>query len=154
MAGKFGLHGRSVLLALLMAGEGLGLLAFYGMGTVGPAIAMMLVFGLFTHMSCGAIYALSPFIDRKALGGVSGIIGAGGNVGGVAAGFLLQGDGQPAAVAVHPGLRRAGDGRLRPGRALLGREEGGGTAAVRRGGGTPLRRRRRRRDAGRRLTQT
>ncbi len=93
MAGKFGLHGRSGLLALLMAGEGLGLLAFYGVGTVGPAIAMMLVFGLFTHMSCGAIYALSPFIDRKALGGVSGIIGAGGNVGGVAAGFLLKATG-------------------------------------------------------------
>ncbi len=32
-----------------------------------------------------------PFIDRKALGGVAGIIGAGGNVGAVAAGFLLKG---------------------------------------------------------------
>ncbi len=90
VAGKFGLHGRSILLAVLMAGEGLGLLGFYGMETVYPAVVMMLVFGLFTHMSCGSIYALSPFIDRKALGGVSGIIGAGGNIGGVAAGFLLK----------------------------------------------------------------
>jgi NNP family nitrate/nitrite transporter-like MFS transporter len=32
-----------------------------------------------------------PFIDRKALGGVAGIIGAGGNVGAVAAGFLMKG---------------------------------------------------------------
>ena len=32
-----------------------------------------------------------PFIDRNALGGVAGIIGAGGNVGAVAAGFLLKG---------------------------------------------------------------
>ncbi len=31
-----------------------------------------------------------PFIDRKALGGVAGIIGAGGNVGAVAAGFLVK----------------------------------------------------------------
>ena len=90
VAGRFGLQGRSVLLAVVMAGEGMGLLGFYEMGSVGPAIAMMLVFGLFTHMSCGAVYALSPFIDRKALGGVSGIIGAGGNVGGVLAGFLLK----------------------------------------------------------------
>jgi NNP family nitrate/nitrite transporter-like MFS transporter len=46
---------------------------------------------LFTHMACGATYALVPFIDREALGGVAGIIGAGGNVGAVAAGFLLKG---------------------------------------------------------------
>jgi NNP family nitrate/nitrite transporter-like MFS transporter len=50
----------------------------------------MISFGLFTHMACGATYALVPFIDRKSLGGVAGIIGAGGNVGAVAAGFLLK----------------------------------------------------------------
>jgi NNP family nitrate/nitrite transporter-like MFS transporter len=55
------------------------------------AVAAMLTFGLFTHMACGATYALVPFIDRKALGGVAGIIGAGGNVGAVAAGFLMKG---------------------------------------------------------------
>jgi hypothetical protein len=53
----------------------------------------MLVFGLFTHMACGATYALVPFVDRKALGGVAGIIGAGGNVGAVLAGFLMKGTG-------------------------------------------------------------
>ena len=53
----------------------------------------MLTFGLFTHMACGATYALVPFIDRKALGGVAGIVGAGGNVGAVAAGFLMKGVG-------------------------------------------------------------
>lgn len=49
----------------------------------------MTIFALFTHMACGATYALVPFIDRNALGGVAGIIGAGGNVG-AAAGFLLR----------------------------------------------------------------
>ena len=39
------------------------------------------------------LHFLVPFIDRKALGGVAGIIGAGGNVGAVAAGFLLKASG-------------------------------------------------------------
>ncbi len=90
VAGRFGLDGRTWLLFGLMVGEGVGLLAFSSMDSVGLAIAAMLAFGLFTHMACGSTYALVPFIDRKALGGVTGIIGAGGNIGAVAAGFLLK----------------------------------------------------------------
>ncbi len=86
-----GLHGRTTLLFVLMLGEGLGLLAWSQAGGVAAAIITMLIFGLFTHMACGATYALVPFIDRKSLGGVAGIIGAGGNVGAVAAGFLMKG---------------------------------------------------------------
>jgi NNP family nitrate/nitrite transporter-like MFS transporter len=44
-------------------------------------------------MACGATYALVPFVNRKALGGVAGIVGAGGNVGAVLAGFLMKGTG-------------------------------------------------------------
>lgn len=90
VAGKFGLQGRTILLFGLMLGEGVGLLAFSTMGTVTGAVIAMLTFGLFTHMACGSTYALVPFIDRKALGGVAGIIGAGGNIGAVLAGFLLK----------------------------------------------------------------
>ncbi len=90
VARTWGLDGRTMLLCLLMVGEGVGLLAFSTMGSVVPAIIAMLTFGMFTHMACGSTYALVPFIDRKALGGVAGIIGAGGNIGAVAAGFLLK----------------------------------------------------------------
>ena len=90
IARSFGLEGRTILLAVLLAGEGVGLLGFSTVGSVAPAIAAMLAFGLFTHMSCGSIYALVPFIDRKALGGVAGLVGAGGNLGAVLAGFLLK----------------------------------------------------------------
>jgi NNP family nitrate/nitrite transporter-like MFS transporter len=85
------LDSRAALLFVLMLGEGLGLLWFAHAGSVTLAVVAMLTFGLFTHMACGATYALVPFIDRKALGGVAGIIGAGGNVGAVAAGFLMKG---------------------------------------------------------------
>lgn len=88
-----GLDARTMLLFALMLGEGLGLLWFARTDTTAMAVVAMIVFGMFTHMACGATYALVPFIDRKALGGVAGIIGAGGNVGAVLAGFLLKGTG-------------------------------------------------------------
>jgi NNP family nitrate/nitrite transporter-like MFS transporter len=85
-----GLDARTLLLFVLILGEGFGLLWFAKTQTVSMAVVAMITFGLFTHMACGATYALVPFIDRKSLGGVAGIIGAGGNVGAVAAGFLLK----------------------------------------------------------------
>jgi len=86
-----GLDGRTALLFVLILAEGLGLMLFAKMTTPVMALGAMLIFGLFTHMACGATYALVPLINRKALGGVAGIIGAGGNVGAVAAGFLVKG---------------------------------------------------------------
>ena len=88
---KKGLDGRTKVLFALILGEGLFLMLFSQMNGPVLAILVMTVFALFTHMACGATYALVPFIDREALGGVAGIIGAGGNVGAVAAGFLLKG---------------------------------------------------------------
>jgi NNP family nitrate/nitrite transporter-like MFS transporter len=93
MANRGTLNSRVTVLFIMMIGEGIGLLWFAKADSVTFAIIAMLVFGLFTHMACGATYALVPFIDSKALGGVAGIIGAGGNVGAVAAGFLMKGTG-------------------------------------------------------------
>lgn len=95
VARRRGLDGRTLLLFVLILGEGLGLLWFSQMESVVFAIIAMVSFGLFVHMACGATYALVPFIDRSALGGVAGIIGAGGNVGAVAAGFLMKASASP-----------------------------------------------------------
>ncbi len=103
VAKLWGLDGRTLLLFALILGEGLGLMAWSQSGSLALAITTMLIFGLFTHMACGATYSLVPFIDRGALGGVAGIIGAGGNVGAVAAGFLLKG-----AVDTRSGLLMLG----------------------------------------------
>jgi len=54
------------------------------------AIPLMITFALFVKMSNGATYAVVPFINRRALGSVSGIVGAGGNAAAVAAGFLFK----------------------------------------------------------------
>jgi NNP family nitrate/nitrite transporter-like MFS transporter len=88
-----GISGRTILLSAFLACEGIGLIAFGHAPTALLAILAMTGFGLFTHMSAGAVYSVMPMIDRKALGGVCGLIGAGGNVGGVLAGFLNKGVG-------------------------------------------------------------
>jgi NNP family nitrate/nitrite transporter-like MFS transporter len=94
-AGRVGgdLNSRVTVLFVLMIGEGLGLLWFANADSVAFALIAMLCFGLFTHMACGATYALVPFVAPGALGGVAGIVGAGGNVGAVLAGFLMKGTG-------------------------------------------------------------
>lgn len=53
-------------------------------------IGLMLVFSLFVQMAEGATFGVVPFINRRALGAVAGIVGAGGNAGAVAAGFLFR----------------------------------------------------------------
>jgi len=108
IATRRGLDGRSLLLFGLMLGEGVGLVLFSKSDSVALAVAAMALFGLFTHMACGATYALMPFIDRKALGGVAGLIGAGGNIGAVAAGFLNKATDTPQQTLLILGLIVAG----------------------------------------------
>jgi NNP family nitrate/nitrite transporter-like MFS transporter len=87
---KFGLSGRILTLGIFLLLEGLGIILFSGMTSLVWAIATMLLFALFLKMSNGATYSVVPFINKKAIGAVSGIVGAGGNVGAVLAGFLFK----------------------------------------------------------------
>jgi NNP family nitrate/nitrite transporter-like MFS transporter len=70
--------------------EGLALMLFSQMGTLTLAIPTLILFSLFVQMSEGATYSVVPFINKRALGSVAGIVGAGGNAGAVAAGFLFK----------------------------------------------------------------
>jgi NNP family nitrate/nitrite transporter-like MFS transporter len=90
VAKKWGLRGRVWWLFIALLGEGIFLMIFAQMGLLVPALLSLMAFGLFVKMSNGATYAVVPFINRKALGSVAGIVGAGGNAGAVAAGFLLK----------------------------------------------------------------
>ncbi|HEY3405291.1 MAG TPA: NarK family nitrate/nitrite MFS transporter [Ohtaekwangia sp.] len=86
---KFGLKGRILILGIFLLCEGIGIMVFSAMDVLPWAIASMLLFALFLKMSNGATYSVVPFINKKAIGAVSGIVGAGGNVGAVLAGFLF-----------------------------------------------------------------
>jgi NNP family nitrate/nitrite transporter-like MFS transporter len=90
-----GFSGRAKWLFVTLFFEGLLLMLFGRMRTLAGAIPILLLCGLFVHMAAGATYAVVPFINRKALGSVAGIVGAGGNVGAVLSGFLFKLDGMP-----------------------------------------------------------
>ncbi len=89
-ARKSGLKGRVNFLFCVLFLEGMALILFSQMNVLWLAIATMILFSLFVQMSEGATFGVVPFMNRKALGGVAGIVGAGGNAGAVAAGFLFK----------------------------------------------------------------
>ncbi len=90
---KYGMRGKGWLLAGVLVLEGAGLLLFAQSGSLGMAIASMLSFALFLKMANGTTYAIVPFINEKNVGLVSGIVGAGGNLGGMLFGFLFKAEG-------------------------------------------------------------
>jgi len=90
---RWGLSGRVKWLFVALFCEGVALLIFAKATSLLTAIPLLVLFGLFVKMSNGATYAVVPFINRRALGAVSGIVGAGGNAGAVLAGFLLKVEG-------------------------------------------------------------
>jgi NNP family nitrate/nitrite transporter-like MFS transporter len=90
---RWGLDGRVKWLFVALFCEGVALLIFSQANTLIVAIPLLVVFGLFVKMSNGATYAVVPFVNRRALGAVSGIVGAGGNAGAVLAGFILKTEG-------------------------------------------------------------
>jgi len=87
---RFGMRGKGLLLAGVLLLEGIGLILFAQAGSLAMAIVSMLSFALFLKMANGATYGIVPFVNEKNVGLISGIVGAGGNVGGMAFGFLFK----------------------------------------------------------------
>ncbi len=120
----WGLPGRVKWLFLVLFCEGLLLMLFSQMRGLYTAIPVLMICGLFVHMGAGATYAVVPFVNRRALGSVAGIVGAGGNAGAVLSGFLFKMRGPPLAGSTVRAWRRGHAGLVRqPGRE---RERHGG----------------------------
>ena len=85
-----GLRGRVVFLAVILAAEGL-MLSFFSMTTsIAVGILFLIAFSLTVQMAEGATFSVVPFVNKKAIGSISGIVGAGGNVGAFFAALLLK----------------------------------------------------------------
>ena len=87
---KYGMRGKGILLASMLLLEGAGVMLFALSGNLPMAIITMVTFALFLKMSNGATYAIVPFVNPKAVGTISGVVGAGGNLGGMLMGFLFK----------------------------------------------------------------
>ncbi|GAC1380300.1 MAG: MFS transporter [Hymenobacter sp.] len=86
----YGLKGKWFLLSGLLMLEGLGIAVFSVAPSLTLAITAMLLFALFLKMANGCTYSIVPFVKREAIGSVSGIVGAGGNLGAMLVGFLFK----------------------------------------------------------------
>lgn len=87
---RWGLAGRSRLLGLVIFLEGLFMMLFSRLVVLGPATVAFFLFGLFVCMACGVTFAVVPLVHPRAVGSVSGIVGAGGNAGAVLAAMLFK----------------------------------------------------------------
>ncbi|MGI4883685.1 MAG: MFS transporter [Janthinobacterium lividum] len=86
----YGLKGKWLLLSAMLVLEGIGIVFFALAPSLALAIAAMLGFALFLKMANGCTYSIVPFVNKQAIGSVSGIVGAGGNLGAMLVGFLFK----------------------------------------------------------------
>ncbi len=86
----YGIQGKWLLLSAMLVLEGIGIAFFSLAPSLALAITAMLLFALFLKMANGCTYSIVPFVNRQAIGSVSGIVGAGGNLGAMLVGFLFK----------------------------------------------------------------
>lgn len=70
-------------------------------------ILFLVAFSLTVQMAEGATFSVVPFINKKAIGAVSGVVGAGGNAGAFFAALLLKSmsaGAEKSAIALNQGL--------------------------------------------------
>ena len=84
---KYGMRGRLWIQACFLLGEGIMVLIFANTKKLGAAIFVMVIFSSFVQAAEGSSFGIVPYIDPPATGSVSGIVGAGGNVGAVCFGL-------------------------------------------------------------------
>lgn len=104
---KYGLRGRVIFLALILSVEGIMLATFSSITVLSLGIAFLIAFSLSVQMAEGATFSVVPFINKKAIGSISGIVGAGGNVGAFFAAMLLKSKSafaEKAAIAANEGM--------------------------------------------------
>lgn len=87
---KYSMRGRLWVQMILMAFEGALIIVFSRINDLAGAIITMTIFSVFVQACEGSTYSIVPYVDPSNAGAVSGIVGAGGNVGAVCFGFVFR----------------------------------------------------------------
>ena len=102
-----GLRGRVLFLMAILAIEGIMLSVFSATTSIIVGMIFLIAFSLSVQMAEGATFSVVPFINKKAIGSISGIVGAGGNVGAFLAALFLKSKSaaaETAAIAANSSL--------------------------------------------------
>eukprot|EP00897_Mesotaenium_endlicherianum_P005839 jgi/Mesen1/5283/ME000263S04387 len=91
VARRFGMRGRLWMYWLFQTLGGASCILFGSMNVLPAAAAAMLVFSFFVESSGAMTFGIVPFISRRAVGLVSGMVGAGGNFGSAVTQLAEQG---------------------------------------------------------------
>lgn len=102
-----GLRGRVLFLSFILTLQGVMLVTFSMATSIFVGVIFLILFSLTVQMAEGATFSVVPFINKNAIGAVSGIVGAGGNVGAFLAALLLKSRSalaEKSAIAANEGL--------------------------------------------------
>lgn len=79
---RFGMRGRLWTLWSLQSFGGLcSIFLYLSRRSLPTTIVVVVLWSVFVPMACGATFGIVPFVSRRSLGVVSGLVGSGGNVG-------------------------------------------------------------------------
>ena len=85
-----GMRGRLWCQIFLLLAEGSLICLFSTTHTLASTIVVMVIVSIFVQAAAGSTFAIVPYIDGGVTGSVSGIVGAGGNFGGVVFSILFR----------------------------------------------------------------
>mmetsp|Transcript_31562 Transcript_31562/g.46833 ORF Transcript_31562/g.46833 Transcript_31562/m.46833 type:complete len:563 (-) Transcript_31562:262-1950(-) len=87
---RFGMKGRLCWQSFVLLMEGTMVLIFAQSTSLVAAIAVLVFFSIFVQAAEGSTYGIVPYVNPPITGSISGIIGAGGNVGAMAFSFCFR----------------------------------------------------------------
>jgi MFS transporter, NNP family, nitrate/nitrite transporter len=82
-----GMRGRILIQTFCLFAEGVLVFVFANSNSLPVAICILMLFSLFVQAAEGTTFGIVPYVDPPSTGSISGIVGAGGNVGAVGFGL-------------------------------------------------------------------
>ncbi|KAJ3042173.1 High-affinity nitrate transporter 2.1 [Rhizophlyctis rosea] len=79
---RFGIKGRMAVQMGLLFFNGVCLMIFSFMNDLPAAIVVMVFFSFFCESACGSTFGIVPYVAEGGMGAASGLVGAGGTLGG------------------------------------------------------------------------